>query len=114
GRVGSEGEAGQRPGRGERGRGQQDVIEPAGRASASGVGHRGAGGGWHRGGDPGAGPGGHGGGQPGDGAAQGGQPRQGVLGGGGDPGRVEGAEHGHTGGRADLAQRVGQAGRHPG
>ena len=64
GRVGSEGEAGYRAERGERGRGDQDVIEAAGGAGAGGVGDRGAGGGRDRGGYPGAGAGGHGGGQP--------------------------------------------------
>src|ERR1700748_3074744 len=74
---------------------------------------RGAGGGWHRGGDPSAGAGGDRGGQPAGGAGRGGQPGQGVQGSGGDPGGVEGAEHGPAGGGADLAQRVHQAGGHP-
>ena len=112
--VRSEGEAGYRAERGERGRGEQDVIEPAGGAGAGGVGDRAAGGGRHRGGYPGAGAGGNGGGQPVGGAGRGGQARQGVQGGGGDAGGVEGAEHGHAGGGADLAQRVHQAGGHPG
>src|SRR5215472_11928425 len=57
--VGSEGEAGYRAEGGERGRGEQDVVEPAGGAGAGGVGDRGAGGGRDRGGCPGAGAGGN-------------------------------------------------------
>jgi hypothetical protein len=38
--VGSEGEASYRAERGERGRGEQDVVEPAGGAGAAGVGGR--------------------------------------------------------------------------
>src|SRR5438552_10971207 len=60
--VGSEGEASYRAERGERGRGEQDVVEPAGGAGAGGVGNRGAGGGRDHGGYPGAGAGGNGGG----------------------------------------------------
>jgi hypothetical protein len=59
GSVGSEGEAGDCADRGERRRGEEHVVEPAGGAGAGGVGHRGAGGGRDRGGDPGAGAGGH-------------------------------------------------------
>src|SRR6266550_3124824 len=58
--VGSEGEASYRAERGERGRGEQDVVEPAGGAGAGGVGDRGAGGGRDRGGYAGAGSGGNG------------------------------------------------------
>ena len=93
---------------------EQDVVEPAGGAGAGGVGDRDAGGGRDRGGYPGPGAGGNSGGQPVDGAGRGGQARHGVQGGGGDAGGVEGAEHGHTGGGPDLAQRVHQAGGHPG
>jgi hypothetical protein len=39
---------------------------------------------------------------------------EGLQGGGGDAGGVEGADHGHAAGGADLAQRVHQAGGHPG
>jgi len=52
-----EGEAGDCADRGERGRGEQDVVEPAGGAGRRGVGDRGAGGGRDRGGGPGAGAG---------------------------------------------------------
>ena len=76
--VGSVGEAGYRAERGERGRGEQDVVEAAGGASAGGVSDRGAGGGRDRGGYPGAGAGGDGGGQPAGGAGRGGQAGQGV------------------------------------
>jgi hypothetical protein len=56
--VGSEGEAGYRAERGERGGGDQDIVEAAGGAGPGGVGDRGAGGGRELGGYPGAGPGG--------------------------------------------------------
>jgi AAA ATPase domain len=112
--VGSVGEAGYRAERGERRRGEQNVVEPAGGAGAGGVGDRDAGGGRDHGGYPGAGAGRDGGGQPAGGAGRGGQARQGVPGGGGDAGGVQGAEHGHAGGGADLAQRVHQASGHPG
>ena len=72
--VGSEGEASYRAERGERGRGEQDVIEPAGGAGVGGVGDRGAGGGRDHGGYPGSGAGGNGGGQPVDGAGGAGRP----------------------------------------
>src|SRR5215470_5953075 len=88
GRVASVGESDYRAERGERGRGEQDVIEPAGGAGAGGVGDRGAGGGRDHGGYPGAGTGGDGGGQPVGGAGWGGQAGQGVQGGSGDAGGV--------------------------
>ena len=50
--VGSVGESSYRAERGERGRGEQDVVEPAGGAGAGGVGDRGAGGGRDHGGYP--------------------------------------------------------------
>src|SRR6516164_7974722 len=59
--VGPVGESGYRAERGERGRGEQDVVESAGGAGAGGVGDRGAGGGRDHGGDSGAGAGGDGG-----------------------------------------------------
>src|SRR4051812_41029253 len=89
---GPEGEGGYRAERGERGRGEQDVVEPAGGARVGGVGDGGAGGGRDRGGHPGAGAGGHGGGQPAGGAGRGGEAPQSVQGGGSDAGGVEGAE----------------------
>src|ERR1700760_301840 len=78
--VGSVGEAGYRAERGERGCGEQDVVEAAGGAGAGGVGDRGAGGGRDCGGYRGAGAGGDGGGQPAGGAGRGGQARQGAQG----------------------------------
>jgi hypothetical protein len=78
--VASVGESGYRAERGERGRGEEHVVEAAGGAGLSGVGDRGAGGGWHDGGDPGAGAGGDRGGQPVGGAGRGGQAGQRVQG----------------------------------
>ena len=69
--VGSEAEASYRAEHGERGRGDQDVIEAAGGAGVGGVADCGAGGGRDRGGYPGAGAGGNGGGQPVDGSRAG-------------------------------------------
>src|SRR3954468_15761425 len=69
---------------GERGRGEQDVVEPAGRTSAGGVSQPGAEDRRDLGGYPGAGARGNGGGKPMGGVGRDGQIRQGVLGGGGD------------------------------
>src|SRR4051812_26621736 len=86
GRVGSEGEAGYRAQRRERGRGEQDLVESAGGARAGGVRDSGAGGGRDGGGYPGSAAGGNSGDQPVDGVGWRGQARQGVQGGGGDAG----------------------------
>src|ERR1700737_3620415 len=79
--VGSEGEASYLTERGDRGRGEQDVVEPASSAGEGGVVNGGAGGGRDHGGYQGAGDGGNGGGEPGDGAGRSGQARKGVQGG---------------------------------
>ena len=73
GRVASVGEPDYRAERGKRGRGEKDVVQPAGGAGPGGVRDRDAGGGRDLGGDPDAGAGGDCGGQPVSGAGRGGQ-----------------------------------------